>query len=171
MFCKGQITGQINKMGSDDKGLGRWCYVQLSRKYNKHIWVIATYRVCKQGNGGSETAYMQQVRILSRQENIKPDPWTQWTKDLLQFVKTIPKGDEILVIGDMNGDLEDQELSTFLAEAELYDLVTATHTESTPPTYIRGNKTIDHMFGTMGILNAVERVGMVEFQSRRRRRF
>ena len=107
---------------------------------------------------------MQQVRILSRQKNIKPDPRTQWTKDLLQFVKTIPKGDEIIVVGDMNGDLEDQELSTFLAEAELYDLVTATHTESPPPTYIRGNKTIDHMFGTMGILNAVEKAGMVEFK-------
>eukprot|EP00957_Ditylum_brightwellii_P186592 14206559-Ditylum_brightwellii.AAC.1 len=23
MFCKGHITGRINKMGSDDKGLGR----------------------------------------------------------------------------------------------------------------------------------------------------
>eukprot|EP00957_Ditylum_brightwellii_P179129 13646935-Ditylum_brightwellii.AAC.1 len=60
----------------------------------------------------------------------------------------------------MNGNLEDQELGTFLAELKLYDLVTATHTESTPPAYIRGNNIIDHMFGTMGILNAVERIGM-----------
>eukprot|EP00957_Ditylum_brightwellii_P074762 5681901-Ditylum_brightwellii.AAC.1 len=61
---------------------------------------------------------MQQVRILSRQGKIKPDPQTQWTKDLLQFIKTIPIGDEILVAGDMNRNLEDQELGTFLAEAE-----------------------------------------------------
>eukprot|EP00957_Ditylum_brightwellii_P166077 12644623-Ditylum_brightwellii.AAC.1 len=69
----------------------------------------------------------------------------------------------MLVVGDMNGNLEDQELGTFLAESELYNLVSATHTDSTPLTYIRGNKTINHMFGTTGILNAVERIGMVEF--------
>eukprot|EP00957_Ditylum_brightwellii_P019488 1470463-Ditylum_brightwellii.AAC.1 len=63
----------------------------------------------------------------------------------------------------MNGNLEDEELGTFLAESELYDLVTATHNGNTPLTYIRGNKTIDHMFGTTGILNAVENIGMVEF--------
>eukprot|EP00957_Ditylum_brightwellii_P101928 7768558-Ditylum_brightwellii.AAC.1 len=66
-------------MESDDKGLGRWCYARLSGKYNKHTWVIATSRVCNQGSEGLETAYMQQVRILSRQGQTNPDPWTQWT--------------------------------------------------------------------------------------------
>eukprot|EP00957_Ditylum_brightwellii_P005134 390504-Ditylum_brightwellii.AAC.1 len=60
IFCKGRMTGRINKMGSDEKGLGRWCYIRLSGKYNKHIWIIATYRVCNQGSEGLETAYMQQ---------------------------------------------------------------------------------------------------------------
>eukprot|EP00957_Ditylum_brightwellii_P200691 15299056-Ditylum_brightwellii.AAC.1 len=59
-------------MGSNDKGLGRWCYVRLSGKYDKHIWVIATYRVCNQGSDESETAYMQQVQILSRQGKLNP---------------------------------------------------------------------------------------------------
>eukprot|EP00957_Ditylum_brightwellii_P144777 11027408-Ditylum_brightwellii.AAC.1 len=152
-------------MGSDEKGLGRWCYIRLSGKYNKHFWIIATYRVCNQGSEGLETAYMQQVRILSRQGKTKPDPQKQWTEDLLHFIKTIPKDGEILVVGDMNGNLEDKELGHFLAESELYDLMTATHNANTPPTYIRGNKTIDHMFGTAGILNAVENIG-VAFSTR-----
>eukprot|EP00957_Ditylum_brightwellii_P139049 10598222-Ditylum_brightwellii.AAC.1 len=63
----------------------------------------------------------------------------------------------------MNGAIEDNNLGSFMAEAELYDLMTAKHNKNTPLTYIQGNKTLDHMFGTTGVLNAVERIGVVEF--------
>eukprot|EP00957_Ditylum_brightwellii_P101895 7766397-Ditylum_brightwellii.AAC.1 len=61
-------------MGSDGKGLGRWCYTRLSGKYNRYLWIITTYRVCNQSSKWLETAYMQQVRILSRQGKTKPEP-------------------------------------------------------------------------------------------------
>eukprot|EP00957_Ditylum_brightwellii_P049434 3750552-Ditylum_brightwellii.AAC.1 len=61
-------------MRSDGKGLGRWCYIRLSGKYNRNLWIIATYRVCNQSSEGLEAAYMQQVRILSRQGKTKPEP-------------------------------------------------------------------------------------------------
>eukprot|EP00957_Ditylum_brightwellii_P156462 11907482-Ditylum_brightwellii.AAC.1 len=79
---------------------------------------------------------MQQVRILSRQGKTEPEPWKQWTEDLLRFIKTIPQEDEILVVGDINGNLEDDELGYFLAKTELYDLMTAKHNKNTPSTYI-----------------------------------
>eukprot|EP00957_Ditylum_brightwellii_P195380 14886114-Ditylum_brightwellii.AAC.1 len=60
-------------MGSNGKGLGRWCYILLSGKYNRHLWIMATYRVCNQISKGLETAYMQQVRVLSRQGKTKPE--------------------------------------------------------------------------------------------------
>eukprot|EP00957_Ditylum_brightwellii_P048374 3671583-Ditylum_brightwellii.AAC.1 len=34
---------------------------------------------------------------------------------------------------------------------------------NSPPMYIRGNRTIDHMIGTSGVLKAVDAIGMVEF--------
>eukprot|EP00957_Ditylum_brightwellii_P104972 8000717-Ditylum_brightwellii.AAC.1 len=70
------------------------------------------------------------------------------------------KGDEILVLGDMNGTIEDADLGPFLVEAELYNLMTAKYNKNTPLTYIQGNKTIGHMIGTTGVLNAVEKIGM-----------
>eukprot|EP00957_Ditylum_brightwellii_P065860 4994789-Ditylum_brightwellii.AAC.1 len=79
-----------------------------------------------------ETAYMQQVRILSRQGKTNPEPQKQWTEDMLRFIKTIPKEDGILVVGDMNRNLDDDDLGYFLAETELYDLMTAKHNENTP---------------------------------------
>eukprot|EP00957_Ditylum_brightwellii_P014269 1074888-Ditylum_brightwellii.AAC.1 len=147
-------------MGSDRKGLGRWCYIRLSGKYNRNHWIIVTYRVCNQSSKGLKTAYMQQVRILNRQGKTKPEPQKQWAEDLLRFIKTIPKRDKILVVRDMNRNLEDNELGYFLAETELYDLMIAKHNENTPLTYIQGNKTIDHIIGTMRVLNAVEKIGM-----------
>eukprot|EP00957_Ditylum_brightwellii_P091095 6935219-Ditylum_brightwellii.AAC.2 len=63
----------------------------------------------------------------------------------------------------MNGTLEEDDIENFLAEAGLYNLITSKHSRNTPPTYIRGSWTIDHMFGTPEVLNVVEAIGMMEF--------
>eukprot|EP00957_Ditylum_brightwellii_P006405 486571-Ditylum_brightwellii.AAC.1 len=108
-------------------------------------------------------SYMQQVQLLQQEEVNTPDPREQWNKDMLQFVKTIPKDNKVLLEGYMNGTLENGDIRNFLAEAGLYGLMTSKHSRNTPPTYIRGRQTIDHILGTPGMLNTVEAIAMVEF--------
>eukprot|EP00957_Ditylum_brightwellii_P147487 11231167-Ditylum_brightwellii.AAC.1 len=86
---------------------------------------------------GTETAYGQQLRILSRQGVNIPNPQEQWRTDMLQFLNSIPKGDAKLVLTDANGSIDDDDLGSFVAEAGLYDLITLAHGREAPPTYIR----------------------------------
>eukprot|EP00957_Ditylum_brightwellii_P203779 15336187-Ditylum_brightwellii.AAC.1 len=67
LFSRRRVVEQINKSGMDPTGMGRWCYKRLSGQFDKHIWIIAAYRVCQMTTAGTETAYGQQLRILSRQ--------------------------------------------------------------------------------------------------------
>eukprot|EP00957_Ditylum_brightwellii_P163043 12415451-Ditylum_brightwellii.AAC.1 len=60
LLSQGNIVGRVTKTGTNAGGLGRWCYIKFSCKYDTQFWIIATYRVCQQYRAGNETAYMQQ---------------------------------------------------------------------------------------------------------------
>eukprot|EP00957_Ditylum_brightwellii_P097887 7455186-Ditylum_brightwellii.AAC.1 len=44
--------------------------------------------------------------------------------------------------------MDDEDIANLLAETGLYDLLATKHGSYTPPTYVRGRKTIDFAFGT-----------------------
>eukprot|EP00957_Ditylum_brightwellii_P172748 13151018-Ditylum_brightwellii.AAC.1 len=73
IFGRGRIVGRINKVGSAKRGLGRWNFCRFNGKYNRQLWIIATYRVCNQSNKDIETTYMQQVQLLQQQGVNTPD--------------------------------------------------------------------------------------------------
>eukprot|EP00957_Ditylum_brightwellii_P156431 11905746-Ditylum_brightwellii.AAC.1 len=100
---------------------------------------------------------MQQVCILRHQNISNPEPRHQWTKDLLQSLKTIDPKDEILLLADANSPIEG-DFGTFLSEAGLYDLMTAKHGTGTLATYIRGTAVVDHAEGSKGVFNALEEI-------------
>eukprot|EP00957_Ditylum_brightwellii_P184603 14059241-Ditylum_brightwellii.AAC.1 len=66
--------------------------------------------------------------------------------------------DEILLIINANGTIEDDDFGNFLAEANLYNIIKSKHGMETPTTYIRGKKDIDHIVGTEGWIEAAEEI-------------
>jgi hypothetical protein len=55
----GKMVHRMVKTGRDDTGCGRWLYINLNGKENKHITVINAYRVCSQRDPGDTTASKQ----------------------------------------------------------------------------------------------------------------
>eukprot|EP00957_Ditylum_brightwellii_P158971 12099925-Ditylum_brightwellii.AAC.1 len=150
-------------MEVDNLGLGRWAYVWLSRKYKRNFWLIAGYKVCQETNTGTLMAYSQQVRILHKQSIEHPKPREQWNKNIKKLLLQIPKGNKILIIAEFNGQVIDNDIGNLMAEIPLYNLMTAKHGSTTPATYIRGIRTVDHVLGTKGVLKAIENIGLIKF--------
>ena len=61
----GKVVGMIGNKGTDPRGLGRWCYIQLNCRHKRKLIIIVAYRVGKSNTSlGPYTVYYQQYRSL-----------------------------------------------------------------------------------------------------------
>ena len=79
----GKVVGMIGNKGSDPRGLGRWCYVQLNCRHKRKLVIIVSYRVGKSNTIlGPYTVYSQQYRSLRRQDIDRSNPQKEFDTDL-----------------------------------------------------------------------------------------
>ena len=64
---------------------------------------------------------------------------------------------------DVNDDLENVDFGRFMDNTNLYDILGTHHSVHSPPTYIRGTRTIDYILGTKNIVKATQNCGMNPF--------
>eukprot|EP00978_Attheya_sp_CCMP212_P043108 scaffold275461_cov63-Attheya_sp.AAC.1 len=64
---------------------------------------------------------------------------------------------------DANSPLNDAGFAKFVANSTLCDLLGSKHGMDSPPTYLRGSKTIDYLLGTPDIALATLACGMLKF--------
>ena len=64
---------------------------------------------------------------------------------------------------DANDDLEDADFGRFMDNTNLYDILGTHHSVHSPPTYIRGTRTIDYILGTKNVVRATQNCGMNPF--------
>eukprot|EP00957_Ditylum_brightwellii_P000130 9394-Ditylum_brightwellii.AAC.1 len=64
---------------------------------------------------------------------------------------------------DTNGEIGEPKLGESLGEARLVDIIGAKHGINSPPTYTRGKTTIDFIFVTPGLIEAVRKYGITAF--------
>eukprot|EP00957_Ditylum_brightwellii_P009346 707187-Ditylum_brightwellii.AAC.1 len=157
LYIGGNTVGRICKSGMGASRLRRWAYVCLNGQCKKKIWVIREYRNGNNRAYRDETAYQQQQWLLIQQGHENPDPNTSWDKDMKDFLNQISSSDNIILAKDANGSIEAQIMNEFLTSTMLLDAISSTHGRETPPTYMRGGKTIDVIFVTPGILEAMLR--------------
>ena len=72
---------------------------------------------------------------------------------------------DILLMTDANTDTYDRKLQRIMNSANLYDVLSAKHGLHSQPTYVRGQRTIDHIFGTKRVVAAVRKCGIREFNA------
>eukprot|EP00957_Ditylum_brightwellii_P048307 3666437-Ditylum_brightwellii.AAC.1 len=82
---------------------------------------------------------------------------------MLAFINRLPKEDEVLLAMDANGEIGDEKLGKFLTSTRLLDVIGSKHRTNSPPTYICGKTTINYIFATPGILEAVRKCGITAF--------
>ena len=114
----------------------------------KNIVVYITYRVQHNPQGGTETVYAQQKRLLTKMGQTNPEPQAQWDSEFTAFLLSIPSTDEIVIGLDANTSRQNVNLAEIINSRDLKDLISTKHGVHTPPTYIRGRPTIDHVLVT-----------------------
>ena len=164
-WTRGNWSGRIINSGRDT--LGRWTYITMGGKNNKKITIYTIYRVCDQKHGsGNCTVYMQQENDLKTDNRKMCDPREALLGDLtIQLQKNQKEGHDILVIGDVNEDLEKgKRINEFLAENNMYNVVSQKHEGQLPATYDRGSKCIDMIAASNSISpHSIVRCGYLPF--------
>eukprot|EP00978_Attheya_sp_CCMP212_P047772 scaffold428280_cov122-Attheya_sp.AAC.1 len=109
---------------------------------------------------------MQQKRMLTLRGEENRKPRKQVFADLTEQIKEWQKDNaEIVLCLDANADLRDTEFQDLIRKTELIDLMTTRLGAELPETYVRGKKTIDHIFGSARLENAIECAGYFAFNN------
>jgi exonuclease III len=107
-----------------------------------------------------DTFYLQQWRKLAKVKT-KVNPRAQFWEDLTSFITAATADQaEVLLMLDANADINDLEISSFLEECGLQDLLDNCDIVPPPETYYRGKRKIDFCLGTPGVVNAVTQAGI-----------
>jgi hypothetical protein len=85
-------------------------------------------------------------------------------RDLLAFAKSYQQaGHELIIMIDANAPIEDATIERFMDDLQLHDLMSLHLPDIPPATYQRGQNKIDHVWGTLAILTATIRAGILPF--------
>ena len=166
LILQNNIIGAIDSSGNDARGLGRWSFSIINGKQQHKLVLITAYRLSQDTIPGDDTIYAQQYRILRRQQIHNPKPKKIFDDDLCkQLNRWSQLKYDILLMIDANTDTHDRQLQRIMNSANLYDILSAKHGLHSPPTYVRGTKTIDHIFGTKRVVAAVRKCGLRVFNA------
>eukprot|EP00957_Ditylum_brightwellii_P211742 15366544-Ditylum_brightwellii.AAC.2 len=64
----------------------------------------------------------------------------------------------VMLLSDINSDIMEGDLSSFLSNTGMYDLSTTLHGIDSTETYIKGHLTLDYAFGTMELISLLKRI-------------
>ena len=160
----GPIVGGIEKHTSDETGLGRWSILQIRCSRETFITILSAYGASQSNQtNGTDTAYNQQYRALRRQGHSHPKPRLQFITDLTNTIQSYKKVGEVIVMLDANADITEKHMTQLLNATDMYDVMGYKHTTHTPPTFIRGTKTIDLVLATKPLLPTIRQAGMLSF--------
>ena len=107
---------------------------------------------------------MQQWQKLCAHGIETPNPRQQVLDDLTNSMSPLETdGHEILLLLDANSPADDPAVEAFLDANNLHDLMSDYLPDTPPSTYQRGRSKIDHAWGTIGILMALNGTGILPF--------
>lgn len=159
-----KIVGRVASRSSDPKGLGRWTTTSITGRNHKMLHIICLYRVSQEQSKGDNTSFMQQIRLLKQQNIRNPNPRQQVLDDLDTLLKQVNKEkDDVIIMMDANSDLQDGALTKILHKHKLYDALGSKHGHNQPSTYARGVRTIDYIFCSETIINAIVKGGILPY--------
>ena len=134
MISMGKTSGRVIQRGADP--LGSFTWMALRGRKETGILVINGYRVCQKAGtkAGPDTAYSQIWTKQRAQGEKKPDPRNKILKDISMLIEEWgKKGFHPIIMMDANADVSEKQLSDFMKENGVIDLITDIHSEDEPP--------------------------------------
>ena len=104
---RGTMSGRILQVKNDEAKdpLGRWSVIHLKGKGNTVVSIFSVYQVCKNGDKGEATAYLQQQADCYEKFKKIVNPRDQLCKDIHPVIrKLIEKGNKVIICADINDD-------------------------------------------------------------------
>ena len=146
-----ELAKKMIQTGHDNKKLGRWTWNTYKGKNDKQLTIISCYRP-----DVHQVTYRTQLAQLVHKDDVNTDKYDHkraWYNDLETLIKSkLAQEHEIIVVGDFNEDLENEEsdINKLMKELDMsnsiksrYGLQKATH--------IRGSHCIDGIYATGGV--------------------
>eukprot|EP00957_Ditylum_brightwellii_P074376 5650815-Ditylum_brightwellii.AAC.2 len=121
--------------------------------------LIMGYHPCIQTDPGNSTVMDQHKQLLTMQGVRNTNPWKQSDKDFLAAIQKWKEGRyKVLFMGDLNGSIEDTDISMILATTELYDAMRSHHGISSPKTFINESHVIDTILADKEVTDTVQKL-------------
>ncbi len=154
-MCFGDATGYIKKVGKDEKGFGRLCWILLGCLDSHNTCLIMAYNPCKNKNVNSSTSYQQQHRYFVMKKKDLTCPLTLFRQHLTAAIlKWRAAGEKIVLFMDHNEHVYDGALGKALCDREGLNLsnVILKHTGARTGTmFFRGSKPINGLWASSNL--------------------
>ena len=135
-LLKNKIAHRHKDSGFDRTGLGRWSWVRIAGKQGFVTRFVTLYCPVKTGKGN--TIYTQHLRELNE------DPTERFWQDItMEVLKWHADGEQLLLSGDWNEPMDSPNMTAWMELLGLKDAIGPSHEGKSPPTYHRGQDTID----------------------------
>jgi hypothetical protein len=140
--------------GHDPTGLGRWTWTRFRGKGQTCLRVAVVYVPCVSTGPltvwSQHLAYFNSLSDPAWQDN--PDPRQRLFDDLSSAMNEwIEDGDQLLVMGDWNGDVRDLDLTAYFAKHSMHESLLDRHGECAPATCNMGSSPIDGIWSTSSL--------------------
>ena len=152
-----KLAYKVVESGEDSKKLGRWTWIRLRGRNDKHLRVATVYRPCVPSAGsnrsqGSFTVHCQHMRGLLKDGDTRL-PRRALMEDLQEEVaKWKETGDSVIIMGDFNEDVRNDYCKQWRDNLGLRDaVIDRIGSEYMPATHIRGSEPIDSIWLTANI--------------------
>ena len=159
MLAINSLVAKINTCGYDPSGLGRWSWMLMRGRRGTITRVVTAYCPCKAnitGPTGQRTVYAQHLRQSTR-EPIQ----AFWDDFGIAIDNWIKDEEQLILCGDWNHPINDTFLNDYMGQRGLREVILFRHGNKPPPTYHRGNTSIDGIFTTSQFLGV--KGGYLEF--------
>jgi exonuclease III len=146
IITQGELALRSDKSGQDNRKLGRWTWTTYQGKNGIKLRVISVYVPNTAKQYGIRKTYSQQQQVLLS-KGIKTNPISIFWTDFWEMVdKSIEEGEQLIIGGDWNTDIRDEEFLQKFQERKIIPSIISRHGKKGPETYHRGSVPIDEIF-------------------------
>jgi hypothetical protein len=142
--ARGKLVHDIGKKGVDERGLGRWLWMQFAGNNSKSTRIISDY--APHQPPGPDSVGSQHRRYFNSVGRDASPVDTFWT-DLSRLIqKWTEAGESVVLLANWNADVRGEKIWKYMADLGMREVITEFHGDAGPRTYNRGSKPIDGIF-------------------------
>ena len=147
VVTKGDMALRVMDRSFDINRMGRWCSVLYRGKDNIRLRVVSVYYARKPNEFGPRKAYFQQKNAMLKLQQTGDPCERFWVDFWSQVDEWLSNGDQLIIGGDWNQDVQDEIFLQEFENRNLYPSTVGRHdSETAPATFNGGRDPIDEIF-------------------------